>query len=731
MQRNLAARAGRWSAQHRKIAILGWLLFVVLATVLGGKVGQNQLDESASGNGESRHGSMIIEAAGFPDKAGEQVLIQGKSAGDPAVNAAVKDVVHRLKAIPGVTEIESPLKASDRVNTVSHDGRSVVVNFSMPGSDEHVAKFVAKPLAAVAAAQKANPGVRVEEFGDVSATKEIDAQDAKDSKRSEMISYGITLLILLAAFGAIVAAGVPLLLGATAVAATVGLLGPISQVVPLSSSVAQVVIVIGLAVGVDYAMFYSRRLMEERDKGRSPEQALEIAAATSGRAVLISGITVIAAMAGMLFAGNPIFASFGIGTMVVVAVALLGSMTFLPAMLSFLSRKNWLEKGRVPYVTKRRHKAQGESRVWGAVLNRVLKRPLVAVLLFGGLLVGLALPALHMQFKDPGLDGYSRNQPVIQTYDRLQDAFPGGAIPAVTVIKAKDVTAPQVQAAIKKLHDKAIATGELADPMSVEVSPNKTVAMVGLAVKGNGTDAASDRSLQVLRDEVVPSTVGALPNAEVAVTGMTAGSKDFVDAMRSHLPIVFAFVLTLAFILLLVTFRSIVVPIKAIVLNLLSVGAAYGILTWVFQDAHGEKALDFQSVGGIAPWLPLFLFVILFGLSMDYHVFVLSRVREAVDRGMSTDDAVAHGIKSTAGVVTSAALVMVAVFGAFALGSDQTMKQLGVGLGAAILIDATIVRGILLPASMKLLGRANWYLPKRLSWLPKLEHEPEVVPASA
>jgi uncharacterized membrane protein YdfJ with MMPL/SSD domain len=731
MQRNLAARAGRWSAQHRKIAILGWLLFVVLATVLGGKVGQNQLDESASGNGESRRGSMIVEAAGFPDKAGEQVLIQGKSAGDPAVTAAVKDVVHRLHAIPGVTEIESPLKASDRVNTVSHDGRSVVVNFSMPGSDEHVKELVAKPLAAVAAAQKANPGVRVEEFGDVSATKAIEAQDAKDSKRSEMISYGITLLILLAAFGAIVAAGVPLLLGATAVAGTIGLLGPISQIVPLDSAVAQVVIVIGLAVGVDYAMFYSRRLMEERDKGRSAEQALEIAAATSGRAVLISGITVIAAMAGMLFAGNPIFASFGIGTMVVVAVALLGSMTFLPAMLSFLSRKNWLEKGRVPFVTKRRHKAQGESRVWGAVLNRVLKRPLVSVLLFGGLLVGLGAPALHMQFKDPGLDGYSRDQPVIQTYDRLQDAFPGGAIPAVTVIKAKDVTAPQVQAAIEKLHDKAIATGELADPMSVEVSPNKTVAMVGLAVKGNGTDAASDRSLQVLRDEVVPSTVGALPNTEVAVTGMTAGSKDFVDAMRSHLPIVFAFVLTLAFILLLVTFRSIVVPLKAIVLNLLSVGAAYGILTWVFQDGHGEKALDFQSVGGIAPWLPLFLFVILFGLSMDYHVFVLSRVREAVDRGMSTDDAVAHGIKSTAGVVTSAALVMVAVFGAFALGSDQTMKQLGVGLGAAILIDATIVRGILLPASMKLLGRANWYLPKRLSWLPKLEHEPEVVPASA
>jgi RND superfamily putative drug exporter len=731
MQRNLAARAGRWSAQHRKTAILGWLLFVALATVLGGKVGQKQIDQSASGNGESRRGDMIVKAAGFPDKAGEQVLIQGKSASDPQVTAAVRDVVSRLHAIRGVTEIESPLNAAQRVNTVSKDGRSVVVNFSMPGSDTHVQKLVDQPLAAVAASQKANPGVRVEEFGDVSATKEIQAQDAKDGKRSEFISYGLTLLILLSAFGALVAAGMPLLLGATAVAGTVGLLGPVSRIFPLSDSVAQVVIVIGLAVGVDYAMFYLRRMMEERDKGHSAEAALDIAAATSGRAVLVSGVTVITAMAGMFFAGNPIFASFGIGTTIVVAVAMLGSLTFLPATLSYLAQKGWIEKGRVPYVAKRRHKAKGESRVWGFVLDRVLKHPLVSVIVAGGLLVALAIPSLGMQFKEPGFDGYSRSQPVIQTYDRLQAAFPGGAVPSMTVVKAADVTAPPVQAAIEQLKKQAIATGQLSEPTSIDVSPDRKVAVVGIAVKGSGTDAASDHSLAVLRDQVVPATVGRLPHAEVAVSGMTAESKDFVDAMKSHLPIVFAFVLTLAFILLLVTFRSIVVPIKAIVLNLLSVGAAYGVLTLVFQDGHGEKLLDFQSVGGIAPWLPLFLFVILFGLSMDYHVFVLSRVREAVDRGMSTDDAVAHGIKTTAGVVTSAALVMVAVFGAFALGSDQTLKQLGVGLGSAILIDATIVRAILLPASMKLLGAANWYLPKRLHWLPRLDHEPDAVPAPA
>jgi RND superfamily putative drug exporter len=707
--RNISARIGRWSAQHRKAAIFGWILFVVLAVVVGGKIGQKDLGESAAGSGESKRGDMMVEAAGFPEQSGEQVLVQGDS-----TTAAVRDVVSRLERIEGVTEIQRPL--------TSEDGRSVLVSFELRGSDEQVEKLVERPLAAVAAVQAAHRDVRVEQFGEASATKAIAAQDAEDGKQATLISNVLMLIILLVAFGAVVAAGLPLVLGASAVAAAVGLIGPVSQLYALPADVAELMVIIGLAVGVDYAMFYSRRVMEERHRGRSAEAAVEVAAATSGRAVLISGLTVLTAMAGLLLAGNPIFVGFGIGTMLVVAVAVLGSLTFLPAMLAFLSRKNWLEKGRVPYVTKRRHANKGESRVWNAILARVLKRPLVSTVVAGGLLVALSVPALGIQFKNPGFDGYSRSQPVIQTYDRLQAAFPGGAVPATTVIKAEDVTAPRVQAAIEQLHDRAIATGRLAEPSSVEISPDKTVAVVGLSVQGSGTDAASERSLEVLRSEVVPATVGKLPGAEVAVTGVTAGSKDFNDAMTASAPIVFAFVLSLAFILLLVTFRSIVVPLKAIVLNLLSVGAAYGVLKLVFQDGHGASLLDFQSVGGVAPVIPLFLFVILFGLSMDYHVFILSRVREAYSRGMSNDDAVAHGLKSTAGVVTSAALVMVAVFGSFALASDQLAKQIGVGLAVAILIDATIIRAVLLPATMKLLGERNWYLPARLGWMPKLEH---------
>jgi RND superfamily putative drug exporter len=718
--RNLAARAGRWSAQHRKAAIIGWVLFVVLAVLVGGKIGQNDLDESATGSGESKRGDVIVKAA-FPEKASEQVLVQGKRSDDPEVTAAVRDVSQRLKRIDGVTEIERPL--------ASEDGHSVLVSFALRGSEEQAKKLVEQPLAAVAVVQTAHPGVRVEQFGEVSAAKAIAAQDAKDSKQSKLISNVLMLVILLVAFGAVVAAGLPLLLGASAVAGTVGLLGPVSQLYALPADVADLVVIIGLAVGVDYAMFYSRRVMEERDRGHSAEAAVEVAAATSGRAVLISGLTVLTAMAGLLFAGNPIFVGFGIGTMLVVAVAVLGSLTFLPAMLAFLSRKNWLEKGRMPFIAKRRHANKGESRLWGAILTRVLKRPLVSTVIAGGLLVALCVPALGLQFKNPGFDGYSRSQAVIQTLDRLEAAFPGGAVPATVVVKAQDVTVAPVQAAIEQLHDQALATGQLSEPSHIEISPDKTVAVVALSVKGSGTDAASERSLETLRSEVVPATVGRLPGAEVAVNGVSASSKDFNDAMLAHAPIVLAFVLGLAFILLLVTFRSIVVPIKAIVLNLLSVGAAFGILKLVFQDGHGERALDFQSVGGVAPVIPLFLFVILFGLSMDYHVFILSRVREAVNRGMSNDDAVAHGLKSTAGVVTSAALVMVAVFGSFAVGSDQLAKQIGIGLAAAILIDATIIRAILLPATMKLLGERNWYLPKRLSWLPKVEHEPQAVPA--
>src|SRR5215218_4937796 len=729
--RNFAARAGRWSAQHRKKAILGWFAFVIIATVLGGLVGTKTLADEDTGNGESKRGDQIVEAAGFPDQTDETVLVQGRNGlkvGDPKFTAAVDDVVSGLEKTKGVANVESPLEPANSDN-VSKDGRSVLVTFELPGDEDKAKEEVAAPLATVAALQKQHPEVTVGEFGDASAEKQIGDAFDKDFQKAETLSLPITLLILLVAFGALVAAGLPLLLGATAVMGTIGLLGPISQLHALEESSSSVVLLVGLAVGVDYCMFYLRREMEERDAGRGPEAALEAAAATSGRAVLVSGLTVMAAMAGMFLAGNAVFVSFGIGTILVVAVAMLGSISVLPAMLSFLSRKGWTEKGRVPWVAKRRHKTRGESRLWGAILDRVLERPLVSAVLAGGVLAALTIPAFSMHTLNPGVTGLPRSLDVMKTYDKIDAAFPGGGVPAVTVVKAPDVTAPEAQQAISQLQRQAIATGQLAEPTDVDINPAKTVATVSLAVRGTGTDEASERSLAVLRDQVIPATVGKLQGAEVAVTGFTAGSKDFNDVMVSHLPVVFAFVLTLAFILLLVTFRSVVVPLKAIVLNLLSVGAAYGILKLVFQDGRLEGVLHYESVGGVTSWLPLFLFVILFGLSMDYHVFILSRIREAVDRGVPTDRAVAQGIKGTAGVVTSAAAVMVAVFAIFATLSMLEFKMMGVGLAVAVLIDATIVRAVLLPATMKLLGDWNWYLPKKLSWPPQIGHEPQLEPS--
>jgi RND superfamily putative drug exporter len=729
--RNIASRAARWSARHRKTAVFGWLAFVVIAFMIGGAVGQKKIADQDQGNGQSRTADRAIAKADFPDKADEQVLVQGRGnvrIGSAQLTAGIKDVVNRLEHTPNVVDVKSPL-AKGNQGQLSKDGRSALVSFSIPGKDDTAKARVTASLAATAAAQKAHPELRIEQFGDASADKALSKMFDDDFSRAQKISLPLTLVILVVAFGALMAAGVPLLLGITAVFATLGLIAPISQLIPVDDSVSEVILLIGLAVGVDYSMFYVRRKMEETDAGRSEEEALEFAAATSGRAVLISGLTVMIAMAGMFFAGNVTFTSFAVGTILVVAVAMLGSLTVLPAVLSKLGRR--VEMGKVPFLAKMRHRNHGESRVWGFVIDRVLRRPVLSVVLSGGLLVVLALPALNIHTINTGVAGLPRSLPIMKTYDRIQAAFPGGPLPAAVVVQAKDVTTPQVQRGIKALEAKALATHEMSRPVDQTVSPDKTVSIVSIPMAGDGTDKVSDHALSTLRNDVVPTTIATVPGVKVDVGGLTAGSKDFNDSMKSHIPYVFAFVLGFAFLLLLVTFRSIVIPLKAIVLNLLSVGAAYGILVWIFQDGHLQSLLGFHSLGGIVAWLPLFLFVILFGLSMDYHVFIISRIKELVDRGMKTEDAVKQGLHATAGVVTSAAVVMVAVFAVFASLTAMEFKQMGVGLALAILIDATIVRAVLLPATMKLLGRWNWYLPKKLDWLPRLSHEPRMEPARA
>jgi uncharacterized membrane protein YdfJ with MMPL/SSD domain len=719
MKRNLAARAGRWSAAHWKTATLGWLAFVVAAIVLGGAVGTKSLGDNEGVPGESGRMEKILDE-NFKTPAGETVLVQSDklTTRDPAFEAAVDDVARRVAAIPVVTNVRSPLERAN-ADQISVDGRSAIVRFDIRGDPEKVADKIDPVVSAVEEAKAAHPNLYIGSFGEGTTGKEIDESVGKDLERAGLLSIPVTIAVLIVAFGALVAAGIPLLLALTAVAATMGLLAIPSHVWPVDDNTSAVVLLIGLAVGVDYAMFYLKREREERSAGRSERAALAAAAATSGRAVLVSGLTVMTAMAGMFLTGDKTFGSFAMATIMVVAIAVLGSLTVLPALLSRLGDR--VNKARVPFL----HRLQrpGGGQFWSFVLDRVLRRPVVSVVVSAGLLVALALPALGMKTVVPGAEAFPKDLQAVQVYDRLQRSFPGESEPAVVVVKAPSVDEPRVDAAIENLQARALASGQVHEPMTVEVNQARTVARIELPLAGSGSDAASNAALATLRNEVVPETVGSLEGVETGVTGSTAISKDFGDKMRSSAPLVFLFVLAFAFLMLLISFRSIVIALKAIVLNLLSVAAAFGVLVLVFQHGWAKGILGFDYSGGVMAWLPVFLFVILFGLSMDYHVFILSRIREAYDGGMKTEDAIAHGIKTTAGVVTSAAIVMVLVFSIFGTMSLIMMKQFGVGLATAVLIDATIVRAVLLPATMKLLGDWNWYLPRWLGWLPKIKLE--------
>ena len=730
--KNIAARMGRWSAGHRKIAIFGWLAFVIAAFAIGMNVKTQYIDENDFNVGEARKADHIIADGGFSlDEQSEYVLVQSDTltASDPAFRAVVTDAVKALDRAPQVEKLRSPLSPGNE-GQISEDGHSALIQFSPEGTYDEAVLYIDDITAVTDDVQEENPEFYVGQAGSASTGKALDELFESQLAFAGLLSIPLTLLILLLVFRSLVGALVPLLLALTSVFATMGLIALPSQIIPMDESISEVILLIGLAVGVDYSLFYIRRERDERRAGRSEQAALEAAAATSGRAVLISGITVMIAMAGMFFSGDKTFMSFAVGTMMVVAVAMIGSLTVLPAILSWLGDR--VDKVRVPFIGRRSN--GGESRMWGWVLDRVLRRPLISAIAATAVLLAMAAPALQLHTSISGLDAIPSTLKELQSYNKVQDAFPGGASPAVVAI-AGDATDPQLKTAIADLQKEALATGQALEPMSVSVAPSGKAVQVWIPLVGDGTDSESNAALATLREDVIPATIGKVDGVEYAVTGATAASSDWNDAMKSAVPVVFSFVLAFAFLLLLLSFRSIVIPAKAIVMNLLSVAAAYGVVVALFQWGWAEDVFNFESNGGVAAWLPMFLFVILFGLSMDYHVFILSRIREYFDRGLDTEQAISKGIKSTAGVVTSAAIVMVLVFGVFALMPLLDMKEMGVGLAAAILIDATIVRAVLLPATMKLLGKWNWYLPTWLEWLPNLEHERatggQVAPESA
>jgi uncharacterized membrane protein YdfJ with MMPL/SSD domain len=716
---NLAGRAGRWSAAHWKTAAFGWVVFSVLAVVVGGIVGAKQMEQWAIANGESRRAEQTLADGNFDIPARESVLVQSATAtvGDPQFKAAVADVLQRLAVQWDVTTIVSPLEQPD-AGLISRDRHSALVQFDVRGDATNAVDKIAPILGAVDDVQALHPALIIEEFGEASVNSEVDKRFSRDMGRAELTSLPLTIAILVIAFGSLVAAGLPVLLAFSAVLAAMGVNQLASHIIPTDEqTVAAIILMIGMAVGIDYSLFYLRREREERQRGHSPHDALLRAARTSGQAVLVSGATVLIAMGGMFVSGNSLFRTIGLGTMIVVAAAMVGSLTVLPALLHRLGDK--VDRGRVPL---RRSRVRDDG-PWGRFIAKVLRRPVVAFVLSAGGLLLLAVPALQMHTQLPNLTDFPQDLKIVRTYERIQQAFPGSQTPAQVVVKAPKVDSAQMRRAYDLFRQRAVATGELYTPFTVTINPDKTVARIDFAIAGDGDNAASERALHTLRETVIPPIARALPEAEVAVTGVTAGTHDFNEQMRGRLPYVFLFVLGLAFVLLLLTFRSLVIAATAVALNLLSVAAAYGILVAVFQHGWLADVFGFQTNGAITSWLPLFLFVVLFGLSMDYHVFILSRIKELHDAGTPTEEAVRLAITRTAGTVTSAALVMVAVFGLFASLSLIMMQQMGFGLAVAVLIDATVIRAVLVPATMKLLGEWNWYLPRWLEWLPSLSPE--------
>ncbi|MBB5933349.1 MMPL family transporter [Streptomyces zagrosensis] len=715
MKQNLAARLGGWSTRHRKTAIFGWLLFVVLLAVVGGASGMVEMTNSEDGAGDSVKAEKILEDAGLDTPAGEMVMV--RSAEPDGWQSVANQLTTDIKQTGEVDQVKEPVR--------SDSGREGLITFDMKGDADTSSDRVDPVMEVVDKAAKSHKELEVYQFGEASSGTWLDTVLSDDMKKAEFTAVPLALGILLVVFGAVVAALLPVILALTACVATFGVLALVSHQMHLTPTINSVMFLVGLAVGVDYCLFYLRRERDERAAGRDAETALRIAAATSGHTVLVSGFTVMVAMAGMFFSGLLLFKGFAVATIVVVFIAMLGSVTVLPAMLSWLGDR--VDKGRLPFVGRRAQRRAGRATSGGVVtklIKPVVAKPKVFAVLAAALLVVLGAPALGMKTEQLGLEKqFGKDAEISVSFGEITDTFPGGPTPAQVVMEA-DVTSPEFRGAVADFKKKASETGEFGKAIEVVTHRDKGVAEIDVPLAGNGSDSDSKRALETLREDVVPSTL-ADATEKVYVTGDLASSEDFNDQLKAGIVPVFLFIIAMTFVLMLVCFRSVPIAVVSIVLNLLSVAAAYGVMVAVFQHGWGAETLGMEKAGAIESWMPLFVLVILFGLSMDYHVFVVSRIREAHDRGRSTREAITEGIQATAGSITGAAAIMVAVFGVFAMLSMQDMQQMGVGLAVAVLLDATVVRMVLLPSVMALLGEKNWYLPRWLDWLPHFSHGEE------
>jgi putative drug exporter of the RND superfamily len=743
----LVERIAHWSARHAKTAVIGWFALVGIAFAAGQLLGTQSLPQYDPG--QAGVGEQVLHDLNVSSPPAESVLIQPRGPGsgrltyatDPQMRLAVRLVAAALVRMrttamnvdgaSGTADPPGPGKESggagaggpgpggDRSGAsglISASGRSALVTFEVPGPRAAQTRNVGADLAVVARIQARFPDLTVAEAGDASASAAGNSLLESDFRRAEYTAIPITLILLLIVFGALIAAGIPVVLAGSAVAATISLLAIPSRFLPIRGGTSEIVLILGMAVGVDYSLFYLRREREERAAGRSPAEALRIAAATSGRAIVVSGLTVMISLAGLFLSGIAVFTGMAFGTITVVGVAVAGSLTVLPGSLSLLG--DWADRVKVPFLG-RRSTAARPSRVWAALVSRVVRNPAAWGGVAAAAMIALTVPAFGMRLGNPLVD-LPGNVPVAQTLARISAAFPGRPAPAEVVATGQNLGRPAVHAAITALERRASASGPLRPPITATLVGSGRGLVIEVPLAGNGSDAVSDSALLTLRDQALPQTVGRVAGISYSVTGNTAITYDWGTTLRARTPIVFAVVAGLAFLLLMTAFRSLLLPLISVLLNLLSVGAAYGVITLIFQDGWLQGAIGITANGSIAQWVPLFMFVFLFGLSMDYHVFILSRIRERRLAGMSTTDALTSGIAASAGVVTSAAVIMVAVFSIFATLSFVDVKTLGIGLAVAVLIDATAVRGILVPAAIALLGDRSWYFPRSLSWLPAI-----------
>ncbi|MGE5229285.1 MAG: MMPL family transporter [Deltaproteobacteria bacterium] len=716
----------RGSARRPWLTLALWAaaLAAIVAVIVLVLPGTLTAQYSFLGNPDSQRGrDLLQQRMNMPQKANEIVIVRSTqaTASDPAFRAAVLSLQNDIAAL-GPTVVDGAVSAyrgGDKT-LISADGRTAIIPVVMAGDLTQAEKNIDKVHDVVHRAD-GKGGFDTLVTGAASINSDFSHTAETDLRKGEGIGVPIALVILLIVFGAVVAAGLPILLSLIAITMAIGLTALVGQTFDVSVFAINMVSMMGLATGIDYSLFIISRFREERARGRDKLDAIAVTGGTASRAVLFSGLTVVLALLGLLIVPTNIFASLAIGAILVVSMAVTAALTLLPAVLSLLGdRVNSLK---VPYLGRRilDNRSAGRTSWIARVAYRAMKRPALALAVGVGVLLLLAYPALDMKTGVSGVNTFPNSFESKQGFAVLEQQFSAGAVNPVEIVVDGKAATPAVQTAMARLTQE-LAGDPAFGPVQAQTAKSGNLALLTVPVNGDAVGGLALGKVRELRDTLIPRAFDG-SGASVYVTGQTAGNIDYIDIVNSYFPWVVALVLSLSFLLLLVAFRSVVIPLKAILMNLLSVGAAYGLVTLVSLKGWGASLLGFEQVPVVEQWVPLLLFAVLFGLSMDYQVFLLSRIKEAWDRTGDNTLAVTEGIGATAGIITGAALIMVAVFAGFAAGDLVMFQQMGFGLAVAVLLDATLIRTILVPSAMKLLGRWNWYLPSWLEWLPHLSIE--------